>query len=93
MAFLRKVPTKLEGVLAIEQFILEQVKPHIKNLGLLKSVDFSKKILKDGLKNGTFTDSHTHQGIRSYINRIRGAGKHLNAQAFSFQMLLDQGLL
>ena len=69
MAFQRKVPAKLEGVAAIEQFILEQVRPDIDNCWKLGSKVFAKEILTEGLRKKIFNETHTHEGIRSYINR------------------------
>jgi hypothetical protein len=69
MAFQRKVPVKLEGVAAIEQFIMDQVRPEIDNCWKLGSKTFAKEILTEGLAKKIFNESHTHEGIRSYINR------------------------
>jgi hypothetical protein len=69
MAFQRKVPVKLEGVAAIEQFILEQVRPDIDNCYKICGKTFAKDVLAEGLRKEIFNGSHTHEGIRSYINR------------------------
>ena len=61
MAFLKKVPEKLEGVPAIEEFIFEKVKPHLDNEFMIRSRELSKMVLQAGKGEGVgvFKETHT----------------------------------